>query len=169
MHEACDTGMQSAGVALRTGSSAQGARQGYQFVKGRYVVSNEDPDSVRPRSTRIIDIVQFADASTIDSGYVDGTSPYRDEAFAVRLAAVRNRSTRDLCYPKFLRTPCAARAGSGASRAGEFLHSTPRASTGRRSAVIEAAQTRIVRIVADRVGITRDGRTIDLATGAPVV
>ena len=36
-------------------------------------------------------------------------------------------------------------------------------------AVIEAAQTRIVRIVADRVGITRDGRTIDLATGAPVV
>ena len=41
--------------------------KGYEFEKGRYVVlSEEDFDKVRPESTRVIDLVQFADDSAID-------------------------------------------------------------------------------------------------------
>jgi DNA end-binding protein Ku len=48
--------------------------KGYEFEKGRYVVmSEEDIDAVRPESTRVIDLVQFADASSIDPMYVDRT------------------------------------------------------------------------------------------------
>jgi DNA end-binding protein Ku len=48
--------------------------KGYEFEKGRYViVSDEDFDTVRPESTRVIDLVQFADASAIDPMYVDRT------------------------------------------------------------------------------------------------
>src|SRR5437667_7122190 len=46
--------------------------KGYEFEKGRYVVlSDEDFDKVRPESTRVIDLVQFADESSIDPMYVD--------------------------------------------------------------------------------------------------
>src|ERR671939_444478 len=42
--------------------------KGYEFEKGRYVVmSEEDFDKVRPESTRVIDLVQFADAAEIRS------------------------------------------------------------------------------------------------------
>jgi DNA end-binding protein Ku len=44
----------------------------YEFEKGRYVVlSEEDFDKVRPESTRVIDLVQFADDAAIDPIYVD--------------------------------------------------------------------------------------------------
>ena len=64
--------------------------KGYEFEKGRYVVlDDEDIAKVRPESTRVINIVQFADASVIDPVYVerpyylapDGT--VAGEAFAV--------------------------------------------------------------------------------------
>jgi DNA end-binding protein Ku len=46
--------------------------KGYEFEKGRYVVmSEEDFDNVRPESTRVIDLVQFADESSVDPIYVD--------------------------------------------------------------------------------------------------
>lgn len=46
--------------------------KGYQFDKGRYVVLSEDDfGKVRPESTRVIDLVQFADDSAIDPMYVD--------------------------------------------------------------------------------------------------
>jgi DNA end-binding protein Ku len=46
--------------------------KGYEFEKGRYVVlEDEDFDKVRPESTRVIDLVQFADESAIDPMYVD--------------------------------------------------------------------------------------------------
>src|SRR5216117_672436 len=46
--------------------------KGYEFEKGRYVVlSEEDFENVRPESTRVIDLVQFADDSSIDPIYVD--------------------------------------------------------------------------------------------------
>src|SRR5438477_3094323 len=46
--------------------------KGYEFEKGRYVImSDEDFDKVRPESTRVIDLVQFADDSAIDPMYVD--------------------------------------------------------------------------------------------------
>src|SRR4029079_2417821 len=48
--------------------------RGYEFEKGRYVILSEDDfDKVRPESTRVIDLVQFADESEIDPMYVDRT------------------------------------------------------------------------------------------------
>ena len=64
--------------------------KGYEFEKGQYVVMDEeDMAKVRPESTRVINIVQFADSSMIDPVYVerpyylapDGT--VAGEAFAV--------------------------------------------------------------------------------------
>jgi DNA end-binding protein Ku len=46
--------------------------KGFEFEKGRYVVVDDDDlNKVRPESTRIINIVQFADASMIDPVYVE--------------------------------------------------------------------------------------------------
>src|SRR5438067_10356525 len=48
--------------------------KGYEFEKGHFVVlHDEDFDKVRPESTRVIDLVQFADDSAIDPMYVDRT------------------------------------------------------------------------------------------------
>jgi DNA end-binding protein Ku len=48
--------------------------KGYEFEKGHYViVSDEDFDKVRTESTRVIDLVQFADEGAIDPMYVDRT------------------------------------------------------------------------------------------------
>src|SRR5438477_10185969 len=48
--------------------------KGYEFEKGQYVLLEEaDFDKVRPESTRVIDLVQFADDSAIDPMYVDRT------------------------------------------------------------------------------------------------
>ena len=48
--------------------------KGFEFEKGRYVVMSEDDlEKVRPESTRIIDLVQFADAAALDPMYVDRT------------------------------------------------------------------------------------------------
>jgi DNA end-binding protein Ku len=64
--------------------------KGYEFEKGQYVVlDDEDLSKVRPVSTRVINVVQFADASAIDPVYVE--RPYylapdgnvAAEAFAV--------------------------------------------------------------------------------------
>jgi DNA end-binding protein Ku len=64
--------------------------KGYEFEKGRYVIlADEDFDKVRPESTRVIDLVQFADESSIDPMYVDRTyylapdGGMASEAFAV--------------------------------------------------------------------------------------
>jgi DNA end-binding protein Ku len=46
--------------------------KGYEFEKGRYVVvSEEDIQKVRVESTRVIDLVQFTDDTSIDPIYVD--------------------------------------------------------------------------------------------------
>jgi len=64
--------------------------KGYEFEKGKYVVlDEEDIAKVKPESTRVINVVQFADASMIDPVYVE--RPYylapdgavAGEAFAV--------------------------------------------------------------------------------------
>jgi DNA end-binding protein Ku len=64
--------------------------KGYEFEKGRYVVlTEEDFDKVRPESTRVIDLVQFADDTAIDPIYVDRAyylapdGPVASDAFAV--------------------------------------------------------------------------------------
>ena len=64
--------------------------KGYEFEKGRYVVvGDEDVGKVRVESTRVINLLQFADASDIDPIYVDRSyylapdGPVAAEAFAV--------------------------------------------------------------------------------------
>jgi DNA end-binding protein Ku len=64
--------------------------KGYEFEKGRWVVvSDEDIQKVRVESTRVINLVQFADDSEIDPIYVDRAyylapdGPMAAEAFAV--------------------------------------------------------------------------------------
>jgi DNA end-binding protein Ku len=48
--------------------------KGYEFEKGNYVVvDEEDLEKVRTDSTRVIDLVQFADDRAIDPMYVDRT------------------------------------------------------------------------------------------------
>jgi DNA end-binding protein Ku len=64
--------------------------KGYEFEKGRYVVvSDEDIQKVRVESTRVINLVQFANDTEIDPIYVDRAyylapdGPMAAEAFAV--------------------------------------------------------------------------------------
>jgi DNA end-binding protein Ku len=64
--------------------------KGYEFEKGRYVVvTEEDIQKVRVESTRVIDLVQFADETEIDPIYVDRAyylapdGPMAASAFAV--------------------------------------------------------------------------------------
>jgi DNA end-binding protein Ku len=64
--------------------------KGYEFEKGQYVVLAEDDfDKVRTDSTRVIDLVQFSEESSIDPMYVDRTyylapdGPVAGDAFAV--------------------------------------------------------------------------------------
>jgi DNA end-binding protein Ku len=64
--------------------------KGYEFEKGRYVVVSEDDlQKVRVESTRVINLVQFADVAEIDPIYVDRAyylapdGPMAAESFAV--------------------------------------------------------------------------------------
>lgn len=46
--------------------------KGYEFEKGHYVIlTDEDFAKVRPKSTRVIDLVRFADASAVDPLYIE--------------------------------------------------------------------------------------------------
>ena len=92
LHEACRTRIQQKRWCPHCEREVPHAEivKGYEFEKGRYVVvSEEDIEKVRPESTRVIDLVQFADESSIDPMYVDRTyylapdGPVAPEAFAV--------------------------------------------------------------------------------------
>ena len=72
--------------------------KGFEFEKGRYVVMSEDDlEKVRPESTRIIDLVQFADAAALDPMYVDRTyylapdGAVAADAFAVMRDGMRGK------------------------------------------------------------------------------
>jgi len=73
--------------------------KGYEFEKGRYVIMDEeDLAKVRPESTRVIDLVQFTDATAIDPIYVE--RPYylapdgqmALEAFAVMREGMKGKA-----------------------------------------------------------------------------
>jgi DNA end-binding protein Ku len=74
LHAECQTRIQQkrwCPHCERDVTSAELAK-GYEFEKGRYViVSEEDIKKVRVESTRVINLVQFANASEIDPIYVD--------------------------------------------------------------------------------------------------
>jgi DNA end-binding protein Ku len=72
--------------------------KGYEFEKGQYVeVSKEDMEKVRPESTRVIDLVQFADESELDPMYVERTyylapdGKPATEAFAVMREGMKGK------------------------------------------------------------------------------
>jgi len=72
--------------------------KGYEFEKGHYVVlDEEDFEKVRPESTRVIDLVQFADDSSVDPMYVDRTyylapdGTMAAEAFAVMREGMKGK------------------------------------------------------------------------------
>jgi DNA end-binding protein Ku len=72
--------------------------KGYEFEKGHYVILEEgDFEKVRPESTRIIDLVQFAEDSAIDPMYVDRTyylapdGGVAAEAFAVMREGMKGK------------------------------------------------------------------------------
>ena len=73
--------------------------KGYEFERGRYVVlQDEDIAKARPESTRVINLVRFADAASIDPIYLE--RPYylapdggvAAEAFAVVRDAIRGKA-----------------------------------------------------------------------------
>ena len=92
LHAECQTRIQQkrwCPHCEREVTSAELAK-GYEFEKGRYViVSEEDIKKVRVESTRVINLVQFANASEIDPIYVDRAyylapdGPMAADAFAV--------------------------------------------------------------------------------------
>ena len=92
LHGACQTRIQQKRWCPQCNREVPGSEivKGYEFEKGRYVVlTEEDFDKVRPASTRVIELVQFADDSAIDPMYVDRTyylapdGAMAGEAFAV--------------------------------------------------------------------------------------
>jgi DNA end-binding protein Ku len=92
LHAECQTRIQQkrwCPHCEREVSNAELAK-GYEFEKGRYVVvSEEDIDKVRVESTRVIDLAQFTEDSSIDPIYVDRAyylapdGPMAASAFAV--------------------------------------------------------------------------------------
>ena len=73
--------------------------KGYEFEKGRYVVMDDDDIAkARPESTRVINLLRFADVETIDPIYVE--KPYylapdgkvAAEAFGVLREALRGKA-----------------------------------------------------------------------------
>jgi DNA end-binding protein Ku len=73
--------------------------KGYEFEKGRYVVMNEDDMAkVKTESTRVIDLVQFTDASAIDPIYVERPyylapdGPMAQDAFAVMREGMKGKA-----------------------------------------------------------------------------
>jgi DNA end-binding protein Ku len=74
LHEECRTRIQQKRWCPSCNREVQNTElvKGYEFAKGQYVVlTEEDFDKVRPESTRVIDLVQFADAAAIDPMFVD--------------------------------------------------------------------------------------------------
>ncbi len=74
LHGACQTRIQQKRWCPRCDREVPHSEivKGYEFEKGRYVVlDEEDFDAVRTESTRVINLVQFADESAIDPIYVD--------------------------------------------------------------------------------------------------
>src|SRR5207237_7169393 len=92
LHGACQTRIQQKRWCPHCNREVPNSEivKGYEFEKGRYVVLSEDDfNKVRPESTRVIDLVQFADDSAIDPIYVDRAyylapdGPMAAESFAV--------------------------------------------------------------------------------------
>jgi DNA end-binding protein Ku len=100
LHAACQTRIQQKRWCPHCDREVPNSEivKGYEFEKGRYVVLSEDDfGKVRPESTRVIDLVQFADESAIDPIYVDRAyylapdGPVASGAFAVMREGMKGK------------------------------------------------------------------------------
>jgi len=101
LHDACRTRIQQKRWCPTCSREVPNTEivKSYEFEKGRYVVlSDEDFAKVTPESTRIINLVQFADEEVIDPLYVDRAyylapdGPLAAEAFAVMREGLRGKA-----------------------------------------------------------------------------
>jgi DNA end-binding protein Ku len=101
LHGECRTRIQQKRWCPQCNREVQNSEivKGYEFEKGRWVVlTDEDIAKVRPESTRVIDLVQFADEGDIDPLYVDRAyylapdGPMASEAFAVMREGMRGKA-----------------------------------------------------------------------------
>jgi DNA end-binding protein Ku len=92
LHEVCQTKIQQKKWCphCEREVSSDEVVKGYQFEKNRWVVmSDEDIAKVRTESTKVVNLVQFANADDIDPMYVDKTyylapdGPMASDAYAV--------------------------------------------------------------------------------------
>jgi DNA end-binding protein Ku len=92
LHATCRTRIQQKRWCPKCDCEVPGSdiAKGYEFEKGHYVVlSEEDFDNVRPASTRVIELKQFADDKALDPIYIDRAyylapdGPVAADAFAV--------------------------------------------------------------------------------------
>jgi DNA end-binding protein Ku len=92
LHEECQTKIQQKKWCPHCDREVTSAEivKGYQFEKGRWVVvDEEDIAKVKTESTRIINLVQFADQGEIDPMYIDNAyylapdGPMANDAYAV--------------------------------------------------------------------------------------
>ena len=100
LHEPCQTRIQQKRWCPHCGREVPLSEvvKGYEFEKGKYVVlSDEDFAKVRPESTRVIDLVRFADEQALDPIYVDRAyylapdGPVAAQAFAVMREGMRGK------------------------------------------------------------------------------
>jgi DNA end-binding protein Ku len=100
LHAECNTRIQQKRWCSSCGREVPNTEivKGFEFEKGRYVVlSDQDFDNVRPESTRVIDLVQFASDAELDPMYVDRTyylapdGPVATDAFAVMREGMRGK------------------------------------------------------------------------------
>jgi len=99
LHDACQTRVQQRRWCPQCAREVPNSEivKGFEFAKGQYVVlRDEDLDAVRPESTRVIDLVQFAPARQLDPMYIDRTyylAPDKGgaDAFVVMREAMADR------------------------------------------------------------------------------
>jgi DNA end-binding protein Ku len=99
LHQECQTRIQQKRWCAKCDREVPNSEivKGHEFEKGRYVVlSDDDFDAVRPDSTRVIDLVQFADAGELDPMFVDRTyylapEPIGQDAFAVMREGMKGK------------------------------------------------------------------------------
>jgi DNA end-binding protein Ku len=100
LHDACQTRIQLKRWCPHCEREVPNSEivKGYEFEKGRYVVVTEDDfEKVRPESTRVIDLAQFADESAIDPIYVERAyylapdGPVASDAFAVMREGMKGK------------------------------------------------------------------------------
>jgi DNA end-binding protein Ku len=100
LHDTCQTRITQRKWCVNCAREVTSAEivKGFEFEKGRYVLLQEaELDAVKPDSTRVIDLTQFAEASELDPSSIDRSyylapdGPIAADALAVLLIAMRHR------------------------------------------------------------------------------